>query len=106
MAATLTIEKGGTIDPAIIYVTTITEESMLILTRRVAESIHVGDSIRVTVLDVQDGQVRLGINAPKEIPVHREEIYYRIKYENEAKNLDNGPNDGEEYPVDDDIGNR
>ncbi len=58
---------------------------MLILTRRIGESIHIGDDIRLTVLGVRDSQVRIGINAPNDVPVHREEIYYRIKYENEAK---------------------
>ena len=59
---------------------------MLILTRRIGESVHIGDDIRLTVLGVRDTQVRIGINAPKEIPVHREEIYYRIKNDQEAKN--------------------
>ncbi len=59
---------------------------MLILTRRIGESVHIGDDIRLTVLGVRDTQVRIGINAPKEIPVHREEIYYRIKSEQEARN--------------------
>ncbi len=58
---------------------------MLILTRRIGESVHIGDDIRLTVLGVRDTQVRIGINAPKEVPVHREEIYYRIKSEQEAK---------------------
>ncbi len=58
---------------------------MLILTRRIGESVHIGDDIRLTVLGVRDSQVRIGINAPKEVPVHREEIYYRIKHEQEAK---------------------
>ncbi len=75
---------------------------MLILTRRVAESIHIGEDIRLTVLGVQDNQVRIGINAPKEVPVHREEIYYRIKYENEAGNQ----NDDEQVLSDDNAGNR
>jgi carbon storage regulator len=54
---------------------------MLILTRRIGESVHIGEEVRLTVLGVRGTQVRLGINAPKEIPVHREEIYYKIKHE-------------------------
>ena len=55
---------------------------MLILTRRIGESVYIGDEVRMTVLGVRGTQVRIGINAPKEVPVHREEIYYRIKHEN------------------------
>ena len=54
---------------------------MLILTRRVGESVYIGDDIRLTVLGVRGTQVRVGIHAPKNIPVHREEIYYRIRNE-------------------------
>lgn len=54
---------------------------MLILTRRVGESVYIGDDVRLTVLGVRGTQVRIGINAPKEVPVHREEIYHRIKNE-------------------------
>ncbi len=59
---------------------------MLILTRRVGETLMVGDDVSITVLGVKGNQVRIGINAPKEIPVHREEIYNRIK--NEEGNSD------------------
>ncbi len=54
---------------------------MLILTRRVGESLMVGDEIIVTVLGIKGNQVRLGVNAPKEVAVHREEIYQRIQRE-------------------------
>ncbi len=57
---------------------------MLILTRRVGETLMVGDEVTVTVLGVKGNQVRLGVNAPKHIAVHREEIYNRIQEEGEA----------------------
>lgn len=52
---------------------------MLILTRRVQEALMIGDDVTVTVLSVKGNQVRLGINAPREVEVHREEIYHRVK---------------------------
>lgn len=52
---------------------------MLILTRRVGETIRIGDNIEITVLGVNGNQVKIGTNAPKDLPVHREEIYQRIK---------------------------
>jgi carbon storage regulator len=56
---------------------------MLILTRRVGETIMVGDEVQVTVLGVKGNQIRIGINAPQEVAVHREEIYNRIQAEQE-----------------------
>ncbi len=52
---------------------------MLILTRQIGETLVIGDDIRITVLMVRHGQVRLGIDAPRAVPVHREEIYRRIR---------------------------
>lgn len=59
---------------------------MLILTRRVGETLMVGDEVTVTVLGVKGNQVRIGVNAPKEVEVHREEIYTRVKKEREELN--------------------
>ena len=58
---------------------------MLILTRRVGETLMVGDDVSVTVLGVKGSQVRIGINAPKDVGVHREEIYHRIQQEKAVK---------------------
>ena len=57
---------------------------MLILTRRVGETIMIGDEVTITVLGVKGNQVRIGINAPKTVAVHREEIYVRIRQDQQA----------------------
>ena len=54
---------------------------MLVLTRKLGENIRIGDSVKITVLEVRSGQVKLGIEAPPEVKVHREEIYTRIQEE-------------------------
>jgi carbon storage regulator len=58
---------------------------MLILTRRVGETLMIGDDVTVTVLGVKGNQVRIGVNAPKDVSVHREEIYERIKKEQQLQ---------------------
>ena len=59
---------------------------MLILTRRVGESLIIGDDVVVNILGVKGNQVRIGVDAPKEVPVHREEIYDRIQAEKDQNN--------------------
>lgn len=61
---------------------------MLILTRRIGETLIIGDDVNITVLGVKGNQVRLGINAPKDVSVHREEIYLRIQQEKEGSDAD------------------
>ncbi len=63
---------------------------MLILTRRVGETVMIGNDVTVTVLGVKGNQVRIGVNAPKDVAVHREEIYERIKRE-EDQDPQSGP---------------
>ena len=58
---------------------------MLILTRRSGESINIGDDIVIRVLAVDGGQIRIGVEAPKEVPVHREEIYERIQKQTQVR---------------------
>ena len=71
---------------------------MLILTRRVGESLMIGDDVNVTVLGIRGNQVRIGVNAPKDVAVHREEIYARIQQEK------TGVSTSENVPGDDDAG--
>ncbi|MBE9516886.1 MAG: carbon storage regulator CsrA [Proteobacteria bacterium] len=61
---------------------------MLILTRRVGETLNIGDEVRVTVLGIKGNQVRIGVTAPKDVPVHREEIYERIQREKNGGEAD------------------
>jgi carbon storage regulator len=64
---------------------------MLILTRRVGETVMIGNEVTVTVLGVKGNQVRIGVNAPKDVAVHREEIYERIKREEDLGSRSGAP---------------
>lgn len=73
---------------------------MLILTRRAGETLMIGDDVTVTILGVKGNQVRIGINAPKDISVHREEVYERIKNEQSGR----APNPAPDTSPDNDSG--
>jgi carbon storage regulator len=60
--------------------------TMLVLTRRKGETLNIGDEVQVTVLGIKSNQVRIGIDAPKNVPVHRQEVYERIKREEQEAN--------------------
>lgn len=75
---------------------------MLILTRRINETLNIGDDVQVTVLGIKGNQVRIGINAPRDVPVHREEIYQRIKREERGENANESP-EGDDYSSDHDL---
>jgi len=79
---------------------------MLILTRRAGETLMVGDDVTITVLGVKGNQVRIGVNAPKHVSVHREEIYQRIQREKEQKVGGGTVSFEEEFEEDDNIGNQ
>ncbi len=88
---------------------------MLILTRRINETLNIGDDVQVTVLGIKGNQVRIGINAPRDVPVHREEIYQRIKREERLGDDKSGSDEyssdhdyrGADYFSDDDsVGNK
>jgi carbon storage regulator len=70
---------------------------MLILTRRVGETVMIGDEVTITVLGVKGNQVRVGINAPKSVAVHREEIYERIKREQQGESTGDKPKHSAEF---------
>jgi carbon storage regulator len=67
---------------------------MLILTRRVGEAVMIGNDVTVTILGVKGNQVRVGVNAPRDVAVHREEIFERIKREEQGGDPDRSTNSG------------
>jgi carbon storage regulator len=69
---------------------------MLILTRRIGETLIIGDNVTITVLGVKGNQVRLGVNAPKSVSVHREEIYERIQREHAGQGGEGRPRNEQE----------
>ena len=73
---------------------------MLILTRRVGEAVMIGNEVTVTILGVKGNQVRVGVNAPRDVAVHREEIFERIKREDQTGNSDrpSKSGDGQDSP--------
>ena len=71
---------------------------MLILTRRVGETLMIGDEVTVTVLGVKGNQVRIGVNAPRDVAVHREEIYERIKREQAEQAEQQGESEPDSVP--------
>ncbi len=73
---------------------------MLILTRRTGETIMIGDNIKITMLGIKGNQARIGIDAPKDVAVHREEVYYRIQETKEGKEKKHYDEEGE-YPPED-----
>ena len=81
---------------------------MLILTRRVGETLMIGDDVSVTILGVKGNQVRVGVNAPKDVAVHREEIYQRIQHERVAHDYEDAERQASGFDHDTDhyFGNR